>query len=74
MAREAETLSIRAALAAPAQLAYDHRRDANQPAQQALKHARGALRVNCPPGYKVRISGSAINLPVVPWIAILDPD
>jgi len=74
MAREAETLSIRAALAAPAQLVYDHRRDANQPAQQALKHARGALRANCPPGYKVRISGSAINLPVVPWIAILDPD
>lgn len=66
--------SLHTALQGPRQLGYDHKKDAKQPAQSALKEAQTRVRAICPPGYKVRISGSAINLPVIPWLAVLDPD
>ena len=61
-------------LAAPASLNYDHLGDKNQPAQLALKEAKVYISKVVPPGYLVRISGVARNLPFIPWVAILDSD
>ena len=69
-----QATSLRTVLLGPTHLGYDHKRDAKQPAQSALKEAQTKVKAICPPGYKVRISGSAINLPVIPWLAVLDPD
>jgi len=74
MALEPAVSLLRSGLEGPARLSYDHRLGANQPAQLALRKVSETLKANCPPGYKIRVSGHAINLPVVPWIAILDPD
>ncbi len=67
-------MTLRNAFLAIAQLGYDHRKDGRQPAQLALKELREELKRTCPPGYYVRVSGSGFSLPVVPWLAILDPD
>jgi hypothetical protein len=32
------------------------------------------LKRTCPPGYRVRVSGSGFSLPVIAWVAVLDPD
>lgn len=66
--------SIRVAIGAPAILGYNHLADKKQPAQLALKDARLLLKEIVPPGYSVRNSGVAQNLPHIPWIAILDDD
>lgn len=61
-------------LVAPKSLGYDHRDDKRQPAQLALRDAKQAISELVPPGYSVRYSGVAQNLPHIPWIAILDDD
>ncbi len=67
-------MTLQDAFRAIAQLGYDHQKDGRQPAQIALKELRERLKQTCPPGYYVRVSGSGFSLPVVPWVAILDPD
>jgi hypothetical protein len=67
-------ISLSELLAAPASLNYDHLGDKNQPAQLALKEAKVYISKVVPPGYFVRISGVARNLPFIPWVAILDSD
>ncbi|MER7420666.1 DUF3578 domain-containing protein [Micromonospora peucetia] len=54
--------------------AYEHLKGEKQPAQKHLEHVRGELPSLVPPGMKVRVSGSGQTLPLVPWIAILDPE
>jgi hypothetical protein len=66
--------NIREALGKPAALGYHHLGDKRQPAQLALKEAKILLSDIVPPGYSVRNSGVAQNLPHIPWIAILDDD
>jgi hypothetical protein len=47
----------------------------SQPAQRHLRDVRRELASLLPSGgYRVRVSGSAVNLPAVPWVAVLDPD
>jgi hypothetical protein len=53
---------------------YRHTLGHGQAAQQHLQRVRRELRHLVPPGMKVLVSGSGQSLPVVPWIAILDPD
>lgn len=56
-------------------LAYDPARGPQQPAQQHLRAVRTAMVGLLPPvGLEVRVSGAAVNLPRIPWIAILRPD
>lgn len=45
-----------------------------QPAQKALLNARKELINFIPVGYKIRVSGSAVNIPQIPWISILNPE
>lgn len=52
---------------------YQHPAGQNQPAQRHLQAARQALANLVPAGMLVRASGSGQSLPVVPWIAVLDP-
>jgi len=61
-------------LAAPAQLNYDHLGDKEQPAQMAVTDIRDYLRTVVPPGYLVKQSGVAHNLPFIVWVAVLDSD
>jgi len=61
-------------LSAPAQLNYNHLGDKDQPAQIAIKAARHYLQELVPPGYLVKQSGVAHNLPFICWIAVLDSD
>jgi MrcB-like, N-terminal domain len=65
---------LRDVLSAPAGLAYDAHRGADQPAQVALREGRRELSELVPPGYRVRASGAAQNLPVIPWLAVLDEE
>jgi hypothetical protein len=67
-------MSLREILVAPASLNYDHRGDSQQPAQKALLVARKELLEFVPIGYRVKKSGVAVNLPVIPWISILNPE
>jgi MrcB-like, N-terminal domain len=67
-------VAIREMLVAPAELAYRPAAGPTQPAQRALRDARGEIARAVPPGYRVRVSGAAQNLPHVPWLAILDED
>jgi len=66
--------TLRDVIAAPAELAYHHRGDKRQPAQLALRDAKAFLNGIVPPGFSVRNSGVAQNLPHIPWLAILDDD
>jgi hypothetical protein len=67
-------MSLRELLSAPAALNYDHSGDSQQPAQKALLQARRELSAYVPIGYRVKKSGVAVNLPVIPWISILNPE
>ena len=67
-------MTLRELLSAPAQLGYDHAKDSQQPAQLALVQARRELFKFIPPGYHIRKSGAAVNLPIIPWISILNPE
>src|SRR5256885_823533 len=51
---------------------YGHTAGREQPAQTHLNAVRNELKRLVPLGMRVRVSGSAQSLPVVPWIAILD--
>jgi hypothetical protein len=62
------------ALQQPAALNYDKHKSSRQAAQQALRMAGDLLKQLVPPGYIIRVSGAAINLPELPWIAVLDSD
>ena len=66
--------NIREALGKPAALGYHQLGDKKQPAQLALREAKVLISKIVPPGYSVRNSGVAQNLPHIPWIAILDND
>jgi hypothetical protein len=67
-------MSLRGLLSAPAKLGYNHSGDSQQPAQKALLNARKELLEYVPIGYRVKKSGVAVNLPVIPWISILNPE
>jgi hypothetical protein len=67
-------MTLRELLSAPAQLGYDHAKNSQQPAQLALVQARRELFKFIPPGYHIRKSGAAVNLPIIPWISILNPE
>ena len=67
-------MSLRDLLSAPASLNYDHSGDSQQPAQRALLNSRKELLDYVPLGYRVKKSGVAVNLPVIPWISILNPE
>jgi hypothetical protein len=67
-------MSLRELLAKPAKLNYSHSGNSKQPAQKALLNARKELLGYVPIGYRVKKSGVAVNLPVIPWISILNPE
>jgi hypothetical protein len=67
-------MTLRKLLTAPAELNYNHSGDSQQPAQKALVDARRELSEYVPIGYRVKKSGVAVNLPVIPWISILNPE
>jgi hypothetical protein len=46
----------------------------DQTAQSHLNEVRRELRELIPVGLKVRVSGSGRTLPIVPWVAVLDPN
>jgi MrcB-like, N-terminal domain len=53
---------------------YAHTFGKQQPAQQHLWSIAADRPAEFPVGLRVRVSGSGQSLPVVPWIALLDPD
>jgi hypothetical protein len=61
-------------LQVPLHLGYQAEAGQDQPAQRALRSARAEVAGLLPPGYRVRVSGAAQNLPHVPWLAVLDED
>lgn len=66
---------MREILELPLRLGYSHKLARSQPAQVQLEaRARSLGQAVAQQGYKVRCSGTAPNLPIVPWIAVLDPD
>ena len=67
-------VSLLELLAAPLELGYNPSDGPAQPAQGALREQREQLAERLPPGYRVRASGAAVNLPHVPWVAVLDED
>jgi hypothetical protein len=67
-------MSLRVLLSAPAALGYDHTGDSQQPAQKELVNSRKELLRYVPVGYRIKKSGVAVNLPVIPWISILNPE
>ena len=67
-------MSIKSILEAPVKLKYDMKAGQKQPAQKALLKARKELVNFIPVGYKIRVSGSAVNIPQIPWISILNPE
>jgi len=67
-------MSLNKILSSPASLGYDHTGDSQQPAQLALLKSRKALLEYVPLGYRVKKSGVAVNLPLIPWISILNPE
>ena len=67
-------MSLRELLSTPAGLKYNHAGDSQQPAQRALLNSRKELLDYVPIGYRVKKSGVAVNLPVIPWISILNPE
>ena len=67
-------MSLRELLSAPAERDYDHTGDSQQPAQKALLNSRKKLLDYVPIGYHVKKSGVAVNLPVIPWLSILNPE
>jgi hypothetical protein len=65
-------VSLRDVLGAPLRLQYVAQEGPSQAAQVALREGRAELHELLPPGYRVRASGAAQNLPVIPWLAVLD--
>lgn len=67
-------MSLRELLSTPAALGYDHTGNSHQPAQKELVKSREELHRFIPVGYRIKKSGVAVNLPVIPWISILNPE
>lgn len=68
-------MDLRQAIEAVVTLKYDHKLGDAQLAQKHLVELRKPSAIDeIPIGYKVLTSGKAQNIPVVPWIAVLDPD
>jgi MrcB-like, N-terminal domain len=65
-------MSLRDVLSAPLRLQYVPGEGPGQPAQVALREGRTELQESLPPGYRVKVSGAAVNLPIIPWLAVLD--
>lgn len=53
---------------------YEYRKGLHQPAQDLLRQARNELPDVLPIGLRALCSGRAINLPLIPWLAVVDPD
>lgn len=66
-------MDLRDALSLLPTLGYDRSAPKTQPAQQELYRLRREPPAGLPIGLHVRVSGQGINLPVVPWITLLDP-
>lgn len=66
-------MDLREALSLLPNLHYDRSAPKTQPAQQELYRLRREPPAGLPIGLDVRVSGQGINLPVVPWITLLDP-
>lgn len=66
-------MDLRDALSLLPNLGYDRSAPKTQPAQQGLYRLRREPPAGLPIGLDVRVSGQGINLPVVPWITLLDP-
>jgi hypothetical protein len=67
-------MTLRELLKSPADLSYNKKQGQQQPAQKALRTIKGQMLEYIPTGYKVRVSGSAVNVPEIPWISILNPE
>lgn len=67
-------MTLKELLESPAELGYNKKQGKQQPAQKALQAIRSELPEFIPTGYKVRVSGSAVNIPEIPWISILNPE
>jgi MrcB-like, N-terminal domain len=67
-------MELREALDGVRGLGYVHTRDATQPAQRHLQQVEKGVEHVLPAGLRVRSSGRGQSLPMVPWIAVLDPD
>lgn len=61
-------------LISPAELGYSKKLGQKQPAQVALRKMKYELVKYIPTGYRVRVSGSAVNIPEIPWLSILNPE
>jgi len=66
------TMDLRSALAGISD--YSHLASKSQRSQQLLEQIRKEAPPELPVGYEVLVSGRGISLPIVPWIALLDPD
>jgi len=67
-------MTLNELLKSPAELGYNKKQGQQQPAQKALRAIKGQLLEFIPTGYRVRVSGSAVNIPEIPWISILNPE
>jgi len=67
-------MSLKELLITPATLGYNKTLGQQQPAQKALRAIKNQLLEYIPTGYRVRVSGSAVNVPEIPWISILNPE
>jgi len=67
-------VNLSTALTAPSRLRYDHSKGKDQPAQLAIAEIKSNLQKFVPPGYTVKHSGVAHNLPFIAWVAVLDTD
>lgn len=65
-------MNLRNALAGTA--GYDHAASREQPAQRHLGDVARNPPAETPVGLRILTSGSGQSLPLVAWIALLDPD
>lgn len=61
-------------LKSPAELGYNKKLGKQQPAQKALRMVKSQILEYIPTGYRVRVSGSSVNIPEIPWVSILNPE
>lgn len=68
-------MTLRTYLADVRNLGYDPAAGSQQEAQKHLRRVRAGIADHLPPtGFLVRVSGAAVNLPRIAWVAVLDPD
>jgi len=68
------TMTLSGLLAAPLNYGYNRSGNRGQRSVVELGNAHRLIQTLVPPGYRVRRSGMAVNLPTIPWLAILDSD